>query len=156
MKFYDQVYASLYQREADQQQMITLFSLLAIVISLVGVFGLIIFEAEHRRKEIGVRKVYGATTRQILWMFGRSYLVLSLVSSVIASPRGVVWRDAVAGAVQPARAAQPLGVCGGVRRHLPHHRSDYHRAELPRGDRQSGGQPEDGVNPGFTTDYTDL
>ena len=89
VKFYDQVYASLYQREADQQQMITLFSLLAIVISLVGVFGLIIFEAEHRRKEIGVRKVYGASTGQILWMFGRSYLVLSLVSSVIATP--VAW-----------------------------------------------------------------
>ena len=89
MKFYDQVYASLYQREADQQQMITLFSLLAIVISLVGVFGLIIFEAEHRRKEIGVRKVYGATTRQILWMFGKSYLALCLVSSVIATP--VAW-----------------------------------------------------------------
>ena len=69
--------------------MITLFSLLAIVISLVGVFGLIIFEAEHRRKEIGVRKVYGASTGQILWMFGRSYLVLSLVSSVIATP--VAW-----------------------------------------------------------------
>ena len=69
--------------------MITLFSLLAIVISLVGVFGLIIFEAEHRRKEIGVRKVYGATTRQILWMFGKSYLALCLVSSVIATP--VAW-----------------------------------------------------------------
>ena len=52
-------------------------------------FGLIIFEAEHRRKEIGVRKVYGASTGQILWMFGRSYLVLSLVSSVIATP--VAW-----------------------------------------------------------------
>ena len=89
VKFYDQVYASLYQQEADQQQMITLFSLLAIVISLVGVFGLIIFEAEHRRKEIGIRKVYGASTGQILWMFGRSYLVLSLVSSVIATP--VAW-----------------------------------------------------------------
>ena len=89
VKFYDQVYAKLYQREADQQQMITLFSLLAIVISLVGVFGLVIFEAEHRRKEIGIRKVYGATTGQILWMFGKSYLALCLVSSAIAAP--VAW-----------------------------------------------------------------
>ena len=89
VKFYDQVYAQLYQREADQQQMITLFSLLAIVISLVGVFGLVIFEAEHRRKEIGIRKVYGATTGQILWMFGKSYLALCLVSSVLAAP--VAW-----------------------------------------------------------------
>ena len=89
VKFYDQVYAQLYQREADQQQMITLFSLLAIVISLVGVFGLVIFEAEHRRKEIGIRKVYGASTGEILWMFGKSYLALCLVSSAIAAP--VAW-----------------------------------------------------------------
>ena len=89
VKFYDQVYAQLYQREADQQQMITLFSLLAIVISLVGVFGLVIFEAEHRRKEIGIRKVYGAMTGQILWMFGKSYFALCLVSSAIAAP--VAW-----------------------------------------------------------------
>ena len=89
VEFYDQVYGQLYQKETDQQQMITLFSLLAILISLVGVFGLIIFEAEHRRKEIGIRKVYGASTAQILWMFGRSYLTLSVICSAIASP--IAW-----------------------------------------------------------------
>ena len=89
IKFYDQVYSQLYQKEADQQQMITLSSLLAILISLVGVFGLVIFEAEQRRKEIGIRKVYGAYTRQILWMFGRSYLALSIITSVIATP--IAW-----------------------------------------------------------------
>lgn len=89
VKFYDQVYGQLYQKETDQQKIITWFSLLAILISLVGVFGLIIFEAEHRQKEIGVRKVYGASIRQILWMFGRSYLTLSVVCSLIASP--IAW-----------------------------------------------------------------
>lgn len=89
VKFYDQVYGQLYQKETDQQKIITWFSLLAILISLVGVFGLIIFEAEHRQKEIGVRKVYGASIRQILWMFGRSYLILSVVCSLIASP--IAW-----------------------------------------------------------------
>lgn len=89
VKFYDQVYGQLYQKETDQQKIITWFSLLAILISLVGVFGLIIFEAEHRQKEIGVRKVYGASIGQILWMFGRSYLILSVVCSLIASP--IAW-----------------------------------------------------------------
>lgn len=89
VKFYNQVYASLYQKETDQQKMVALFSLLAIIISLVGVFGLIIFEAAYRRKEIGVRKVYGASTGQILWMFGRSYLVLCLISSALAAP--IAW-----------------------------------------------------------------
>lgn len=89
VKFYDQIYGQLYQKETNQQKIITWFSLLAILISLVGVFGLIIFEAAHRRKEIGVRKVYGASTGQILWMFGRSYLTLSIVCSLLASP--IAW-----------------------------------------------------------------
>ncbi len=89
LTFFDELYGRLYQQETDQQQLVTLFSLLAVIISLVGVFGLVIFEAEHRRKEIGVRKVYGATTVEILWMFGRSYLTLSVVSSAIAAP--IAW-----------------------------------------------------------------
>lgn len=86
IRFFDQVYASLYQKETGQQYMVTLFSVLAILISLVGVFGLVIFEAEHRSKEIGLRKVYGATTGQILWMFNRSYLKLVVVCSAVAVP----------------------------------------------------------------------
>ena len=89
LTFFDELYGRLYQQETDQQQLVTLFSLLAVLISLVGVFGLVIFEAEHRRKEIGVRKVYGASTAQILWMFGRSYLVLAVASSFIAAP--IAW-----------------------------------------------------------------
>lgn len=88
-RFFDQVYNQLYQKETNQQYVVSLFSLLAILISLVGVFGLVIFEAEYRRKEIGVRKVYGATTGQILWMFNRSYLKLIVTCSVISSP--VAW-----------------------------------------------------------------
>lgn len=86
IRFFDQVYASLYQKETGQQYMVTLFSLLAILISLVGVFGLVIFEAEHRSKEIGLRKVYGATISQILWMFNRSYLRLVVLCSAVAVP----------------------------------------------------------------------
>lgn len=86
IRFFDQVYASLYQKETGQQYMVTLLSLLAILISLVGVFGLVIFEAEHRSKEIALRKVYGATISQILWMFNRSYLRLVVVCSAAAAP----------------------------------------------------------------------
>ncbi len=86
IRFFDQVYASLYQKETGQQYMVTLLSLLAILISLVGVFGLVIFEAEHRSKEIALRKVYGATISQILWMFNRSYLRLVVVCSAVAAP----------------------------------------------------------------------
>lgn len=89
VNFYDQIYKQLYKEETNLQKLVTLFSLLAIIISLVGVFGMIIFETEHRRKEIGIRKVYGAYTGQILWMFGLSYMKLSAISFVIASP--IAW-----------------------------------------------------------------
>lgn len=86
VEFFDRVYASLYQEEADQQHIVTLFSVLAILISLVGVFGLIIFEAEYRRKEIGIRKVFGASTGEILWMFNRIYLRIVVICFILSVP----------------------------------------------------------------------
>ena len=86
VEFFDRVYASLYQKEADQQHIVTLFSVLAILISLVGVFGLVIFEAEYRRKEIGIRKVFGASTGEILWMFNRIYLRIVVICFILSVP----------------------------------------------------------------------
>ena len=66
--------------------MVIAFSILAIIISLVGVFGLTIFETQYRRKEIGVRKVFGASTRQILWQFNRASLKVAILCSAVAMP----------------------------------------------------------------------
>ncbi len=63
-----------------------LFSVICIIITLVGVFCLTMFEAEYRRKEIGIRKVTGATTGEIIGMFCAQYVTLILVSFVIAAP----------------------------------------------------------------------
>lgn len=68
------------------RKMITLFSLLAILLSIVGVFGLVIFETQYRRKEIGIRKVHGATVGEILLMFNKLYLRIVTVCFVIAAP----------------------------------------------------------------------
>lgn len=89
VNFFNIYYQQLYEKETNQQYMVTLFSLLAIIISLVGVFGLTIFETEYRRKEIGIRKVYGANTRDILWKFNRTYLRIITICSIIASP--IAW-----------------------------------------------------------------
>lgn len=67
------------------RKMITLFSLLAIVLSIVGVFGLVIFETQYRRKEIGLCKVHGATVGEILLMFNMLYLRIVTVCFVIAA-----------------------------------------------------------------------
>ena len=60
--------------------------MLAILISLVGVFGLTIFETQYRRKEIGVRKVFGSSTGQILWQFNRASLKVAILCSAVAMP----------------------------------------------------------------------
>ena len=75
-------------------RIILLFTILAIVISLMGVFGLVMFEAEYRRKEIGIRRVNGATVGDILRMFNAKFVRIVLVCSVIAVPAAWLISDA--------------------------------------------------------------
>ncbi len=69
VQFYDTIFNHLYHKEENLRSLITVFSILAIIISLVGVFGLVVFDTQYRRKEIGVRKVHGATNSEILKMY---------------------------------------------------------------------------------------
>ncbi|MDD4848188.1 MAG: ABC transporter permease, partial [Bacteroidales bacterium] len=57
IEFYDDLYNQMYIKETNMRVMVTVFSLLTVIISLAGVFGLVMFDSEYRRKEIGVRKV---------------------------------------------------------------------------------------------------
>ena len=86
LRFYDTVLENLYQSEQSLGTLIFLFSLLAVFISIVGVFGLVVFDSEYKRKEIGIRKVMGATTGEILLMFNRAYFRMLVVCFVIAAP----------------------------------------------------------------------
>ncbi len=89
IEFYDSLYDQLYKKENALNKMITLFSILAIIISIVGVFGLVMFETQYRRKEIGVRKVFGATVSEIITMFNSVYIRIVIICFVIAAP--VAW-----------------------------------------------------------------
>lgn len=75
-----------YSKEQRLTTVVGLFALLAVGIALMGVFGLVLFETQHRRREIAVRKVMGATTTEILEMFNRRYAIMVLVSFVVAVP----------------------------------------------------------------------
>ena len=86
IEFFDRNIDTLYQRETRLGKLITLFSLLALFISVIGVFGLVVFDTQYRRREIGVRKVFGATIGQILLMFNKSYIRILSVCCVIALP----------------------------------------------------------------------
>ena len=92
IEFYDEIFNHLYRKEENLRDLVTVFSLLAIIISLVGVFGLVVFETQYRRKEIGIRKVHGATVGEILLMFNKVYLRIVGICFVIAAP--IAWQGA--------------------------------------------------------------
>jgi putative ABC transport system permease protein len=89
VRFFDQVLNRTYRKEQTFSALISLFSLVAIVISIVGVFGLVVFDSEYRRREISLRKVFGSTTGGILILFNKTYLRILLLCFVIAAP--VAW-----------------------------------------------------------------
>ena len=85
-KFVDDEYAKKFGDEQRIGKLSTFFSALAIFISCLGLFGLASFVAEQRTKEIGVRKVLGATVTNVWTLLSRDFVVLVITSLLIASP----------------------------------------------------------------------
>ena len=87
-EFADDIVADLYAPEAARARLFAAFSLLAVAIGCMGLFGLAAFTAERRTKEIGIRKVLGARTRDIVrllvWQFSRLVLVANLIAWPVA------------------------------------------------------------------------
>lgn len=77
-----------YAREHQQSRMLLFFTVLAILIAVMGVFGLVALSTEQRTKEIGIRKVNGAHSDRIVRMFCREYLVWVGIAFVVACPVG--------------------------------------------------------------------
>ena len=89
VKFFDHSLNSQYVQERRVSYIILIFTVLAIIISLMGIFGLVMFEAEYRRKEIALRRVNGASVSDILTMFSRHFSSLVIISFVVAAP--IAW-----------------------------------------------------------------
>lgn len=87
--FQDDTYQNLYKAELRYSQLFTVASTLAIIISCLGLFGLATFSVEQRAKEIGIRKIVGASVAQINHLFTIDFLKLVAISFVIATP--VAW-----------------------------------------------------------------
>ena len=87
--FLEEWVESLYKQTKKDMVLIGMFAVLAIVIALMGVFGIVMFETQHRRSEIAVRKVYGATTAQMIQMLNLRYVWIVLGCFVVAAP--VAW-----------------------------------------------------------------
>lgn len=85
-QFADQEHAKKFASEEQIGQLSAIFSILAVFISCLGLFGLASFVAEQRTKEIGIRKVLGATVANLWQMLSRDFIVLIIISCVIAVP----------------------------------------------------------------------
>jgi putative ABC transport system permease protein len=84
--FLDEELAHLYQKEQRLGKLISLFTLLAMLISSLGVYGLITFMTERRKKEIGIRKVLGASPSGIVALLSSELIALVLIACMLACP----------------------------------------------------------------------
>jgi putative ABC transport system permease protein len=87
--FLDENFAKLYGSEQKQAAIFTLFACIAIFIACLGLFGLSAFSITQRIKEIGIRKVLGASLTNIVGLLSKDFLKLVLIAAIIAFP--VAW-----------------------------------------------------------------
>ena len=84
---------SQYEDEERQAKLVNYFSILAIIIAALGLFGLSSFTAEQRFREIGIRKILGASVSEILLLLNRKFTWLVLIAFVIACPAAWLLMD---------------------------------------------------------------
>jgi len=84
--FLDAEVQKQYESEITLSQIINSFTLVAIIISCLGLFGLAAFSAEQRRKEIGIRKVLGSSVSGVVGLLSKDFLILVAISFIIATP----------------------------------------------------------------------
>ena len=88
-KFMDETYGAMYKAESKLSDLLWIFTVMAIIVGCMGLFGLAAFSAEQRTKELGIRKVLGANTLNIVGLLSKNFLVLVIISAVIAFP--IAW-----------------------------------------------------------------
>jgi putative ABC transport system permease protein len=87
--FLDETYAGLYQSETRFQKVFISLVLLGIIIACLGLFGLATFAAQQRVKEIGIRKVLGASVSNLIGLLSKDFLKLVVVALILAIP--IAW-----------------------------------------------------------------
>jgi len=85
-QFLDDHFKEIYRTDAQISQMVAIMAGLAILISCLGLFGLASFSAEKRTKEIGIRKILGASVNDVVFLLSKHYIGLVLIANLIAWP----------------------------------------------------------------------
>lgn len=91
--FLDQSFGELYENEQRLSRIFAYFTILAIIIACLGLFGLSSFIAEQRMKEIGIRKVFGASAANIIYHLSSNFIILVLVANLLAWPVAYFFMD---------------------------------------------------------------
>ncbi len=88
-QFMDETYGKMYKNEEKLTSLLWIFTLMAIFVGCMGLFGLAAFTAEQKTKEIGIRKILGASVLNIIGLLSKKFIILVGISSLIAFP--VAW-----------------------------------------------------------------
>lgn len=88
LSFFDEKIERFYKTEATTAQLFKTFAILAIFISCLGLYGLVAFMAVQKTKEVGIRKVLGASVQSIVYLFSKEFTLLIVVAFLIAAPTG--------------------------------------------------------------------
>ena len=114
--FVDQNLVLWYRDDEQLSESCTLFSLLAVFVACLGLFGLASYTAEQRTKEIGIRKVLGATVSGIVFTFSREFVKLIVIANLVAAPVAYYlmrnWLDNFSYRID--LSSSPFLLCGGA------------------------------------------
>src|SRR5206468_1751138 len=88
-KFLDENFENMYKAEDKLKSLLWIFTAIAIFVGCLGLFGLAAYTAERRKKEVGIRKVLGASTKGVVFLLSKDFIKLVIISLLIASP--VAW-----------------------------------------------------------------
>jgi putative ABC transport system permease protein len=91
--FMDEEFDNTFREEKKMSTILNMFTILAIVIACLGLFGLAAFSADQRKKELGIRKLHGASTHHLVFLFSSEFTKLVALSIVIAAPLAYVLTD---------------------------------------------------------------
>ena len=85
-QFMDDHFNQIYEEDQREGQLLGFFTILAMLIAALGLFGLAAFEAVQHQKEVGIRKVLGASTQNVVWLFGKKFMTLVSLAFLLAIP----------------------------------------------------------------------
>ena len=88
-QFLDDKIAGFYKQESQLAQLYKIFAAIAIFLSCLGLYGLALFITSRRTKEVGIRKVHGASTARLVYLFSKEFIILIAIAFAIAAP--VAW-----------------------------------------------------------------